>query len=178
MLHPEVIGIGAYSSEGLFERDLDFEAQTVNPDNFKGWQGQISAHKYAPTSYWMDHGHEAHRDAEPFDQEISTTIPNLNPMFPIDRAFRRVHSVGAVKERFEGNFLSILFWPSFSSFPGWSISRQIRNGGDSHLRYQMVVLPKKACHDFSGRIVRIGDEVKRGQTEAVNKQKHLVQEGF
>jgi len=39
-----VTGIGAYSSEGLLERDLDFKAQALNHDNLKGQQGQISAH--------------------------------------------------------------------------------------------------------------------------------------
>lgn len=41
--HPEMMGPGADAVEGLFERDLDFEAQGVEPDDFRRGQCHVRA---------------------------------------------------------------------------------------------------------------------------------------
>ena len=41
--HPEVIGPGADRVEGLFETDLDFEAQSVESDDLSWREGEVGA---------------------------------------------------------------------------------------------------------------------------------------
>jgi len=81
-LHPEVIRIGADSSKGLFERDLDLKAQTVEPEDFNRGQEQISGHKNAAPPYRMEHGNKAHRYAISFDQEIGIAAMDVKEAYP------------------------------------------------------------------------------------------------
>ena len=62
-LHPEMIRPGADGVEGLFESDLDFEAQGVEPDDLRGREGEVSGQEQDFAALGMHDRHEAHEPA-------------------------------------------------------------------------------------------------------------------
>jgi len=133
IFHPEMVRIRADSSEGLFEGYLDFEAEAIEPYNLQRRQGQIGAHKDAAASGGMGDSDKADQDADSSDQQVNAAILKLNPLFTIDRTFRRNHRLWRVEESFQSDLVAILFTSASCVVVSWSGGRQISNGINPYL---------------------------------------------
>jgi len=72
--HPEMIGPGADAVEGLFETDLVFEAQGVEPDDLRGRKGEVRAQQKNFSALGMHDGDEAHESSRRAPEQVVASI--------------------------------------------------------------------------------------------------------
>src|SRR6266498_2339418 len=85
VLHPEVISVSPHGVDGLLEADFDFEAPTVEANNFQRVQGQIGAEEDQVPASGVTHPDKTHQLTQRTPEQVVAVIAEDNARFPIDR---------------------------------------------------------------------------------------------
>ena len=86
--HPEMIRICSQSVESLFERDFNFEPDSVEFNDLKWHHGGIRADEYLLATCGMVDKHKAHQSACCSPEQIFCMIEQIHILLPIERAGR------------------------------------------------------------------------------------------
>lgn len=173
--HPKMIGPGADGVEGMFERELDLETQSVEADDLGGREREVGGHEDQATAGRMDHGDETHEAAGGTPQKI-TRSPLQD-----DVAF----AVGGTGHGLEGRSEKIA-QTQLATVQARTAAAAAAGGRDRFESAsvvpdpgnQMAILGEESADDFAAGVVRIGDQEDRlGEVQLSQQQKEFVEEG-
>ena len=92
--HPEMIGPGADGVEGLFERDLDLEAQGVESDDLGRSERDVGGQEQNLAAVGMDDGDEADHASGRTPEQVAANPAQGDALLVVDRAGHRRQGPG------------------------------------------------------------------------------------
>jgi len=176
-----VIGIGADDVEGLLERHLDLESQTIEADDVQGGQGQVRAHQQDGAALRMEYHDEADEDAGGAPQQVGGSGAEDHVLLAIDGAGCLLEPAGILEQRCELDLLAVFCRSALGPRP---VQRRGCRREESHAvafdpREPVVPLGQQSADNLAGGIVGVGREVERLlQCQGIEQPDHLVQQGW
>ena len=164
--------------QGLLEGHFDFEAESIQFDDFERGKGQVGGHEQNRAPAGMRHCDKAHQDPGRPPEEIGGGVPKDHVGLPVDwaRGLDEISVLG--QERGDRDLATVL--PR--SPPGPSplrrrLGRHVRHTVAFDARHQMVALFQEPTDHPTRGIIGIGQEVKRlMHPQPIQEMNHFIQE--
>jgi len=143
--------------DGLFERDLDLEADAIGLDDVQGFQRQIGAHQDFTSPCGMADQDEAHNDADGAPDQIEHAVAQGDARLAIDRTGRLGEGTGFVIPCPQPDFFAVETWPPPSARHR-RFRQTVGDGVESDADDQVPARTQKRHNDLGGGVVGVGNQ--------------------